>query len=1192
MKNAAPTETGGDAANGVSGDGLSLRQALFREQQSYGLMVTASDGTITDWSLAAARIFGYQAEEVLGKTPSMFHRPDERPALTASILDSVERDGYWAGETHIVRKDGSEGITDTVVFSYLDEHGEPATIGINRDVTERNQIQSALRESAERLQLITDNVAAIIAYFDSDQRYRFVNQAAVEFLGKSREHVVGKRVADLLDQSMYQKVLPHIEAALRGEEVTFEREWTAPDGNQQTYQSTYLPHVDDSGRVAGCYVVSVEITERKRAETDARENEQRLQLITDNVAGNIFYIDADQRYQFVNKGTEEIFGMAREDIIGERISDIQDPAVARQVIPYTEMALAGQEVTFELVRDGFDGELRSYHSTCLPHFTESGEVVGCYVLTVDITERKRTEIMARENESRLQLVTDNVAAIITYIDAEQRYQFVNKAFSDVLGLPPADIIGKTVSEFHSADRHRQTVPYIEAALRGEKVSFERSRTSPDGIARSYQTTYVPHFDEDGTILGAYGLSVEFTERKRAESRAQENERRLKLITDNVGASIVYFDAEQRYQFGNRSFEELHGLPVEELIGKRIVDVVGEPGYRELQPHIEAALGGHEQTFEQIRTLPDGFQRTMHSTYLPQIDDTGEVLGCYALLVDITERVNADRELRDNEHRLRLLTDNMPGHVIYLDEELRYRFVNKGVEDLFGLPREEILGKQSREVQGEAIFEDLAPKLRQVFAGEQVIFEQRRTAVDGTVTDHETTYLPHFSDDGRVIGCYVVSIDITERKRAETELQQTTLAAELLRKIAVAANQADNPDDAIQVCLDEVCAYIGWSVGHAYRFDPDGSGDLVSANLWHFDDPARCEPFRMETERTRVTLGIALAGQVLAEAKPRWMEYEPSFATNPRVQARIKSGLESGFAIPVMMGRQVVAVLEFFTDGIVERNEHMFEITTQVGVLIGRVIERQRNEQILLDAKEEAELASRSKSEFLANMSHELRTPLNAIIGFSEIINQGPDGEANHTIHRKYAGHINESGQHLLSLISDILDISKIETGNAALFEERLDVDAIIDSCIVMVRERAVSGGLTLSVEKPVVPLPPLCADALRIKQVLINLLSNAIKFTEAGGTVTLKYRRGADKEFLIEVVDSGIGIAVGDIPKALGRFQQVDSDLNRKYQGTGLGLPLAKALVEQHGGTLDLQSSLGVGTTITVRLPADRELPS
>jgi len=321
-----------------------------------------------------------------------------------------------------------------------------------------------------------------------------------------------------------------------------------------------------------------------------------------------------------------------------------------------------------------------------------------------------------------------------------------------------------------------------------------------------------------------------------------------------------------------------------------------------------------------------------------------------------------------------------------------------------------------------------------------------------------------------------------------------------------------------------------------------------------------------------------------------MEYNPLVASNPRVQARIESGLGSGFAIPVMMGHQVDAVLDFFTEGVVVRNEHLLEITTQVGVLIGRVIERQRNEQILLDAKEEAELASRSKSEFLANMSHELRTPLNAIIGFADIINQGTPNEVDHAMQREYAGHIYESGQHLLSLISDILDISKIETGNAALFEERVDVEAIVESCFVMVRERAESGGLTLTVEKPEMPLPPLFADALRIKQVLINLLSNAIKFTEPGGTVTLKSRHNAQSGFEFQIVDTGIGIAADDLPKALGRFQQLDSNLNRKYQGTGLGLPLTKALVEQHGGTLELQSSPGVGTTVTVRLPTDRVL--
>jgi signal transduction histidine kinase len=244
----------------------------------------------------------------------------------------------------------------------------------------------------------------------------------------------------------------------------------------------------------------------------------------------------------------------------------------------------------------------------------------------------------------------------------------------------------------------------------------------------------------------------------------------------------------------------------------------------------------------------------------------------------------------------------------------------------------------------------------------------------------------------------------------------------------------------------------------------------------------------------------------------------------------------------------------------------------------------QREAALGAAKEQAELANRAKSEFLANMSHELRTPLNAIIGFSEMIRNrvfGPVGSAKYV---EYANHINESGEHLLELINDILDLSKIEAGKLDLDIEDVDVARVVRACIRLVGERARLGGLTLGHELPDENLV-LRADERKLKQVLLNLLSNAIKFTPSGGSVTVRAEvtPGGDTE--ITVADTGIGISPDDIEKALSPFGQVDSQLNRKYEGTGLGLPLTKALVELHGGTMDMMSEVGVGTTVRVVFP-------
>ncbi len=248
--------------------------------------------------------------------------------------------------------------------------------------------------------------------------------------------------------------------------------------------------------------------------------------------------------------------------------------------------------------------------------------------------------------------------------------------------------------------------------------------------------------------------------------------------------------------------------------------------------------------------------------------------------------------------------------------------------------------------------------------------------------------------------------------------------------------------------------------------------------------------------------------------------------------------------------------------------------------------RKAMEQELLKSKEAAEYANRSKTDFLANMSHELRTPLNAIIGFSEVIKEemfGPAGER----YIEYARDIHDSGQHLLEIINDILDLSKLEAGKFELHDSEVLLGSVVDQCLALVRGRALECQVALHVDIPD-SLPKICADRRALKQVLLNLLSNAVKFTPAGGSVSLTATFNEARELEIAVIDTGIGMSESDIGIALAPFGQIDSSLARKHQGTGLGLPLCKSLLELHGARFEITSKPNAGTRIVVAFPSKR----
>ncbi len=347
-----------------------------------------------------------------------------------------------------------------------------------------------------------------------------------------------------------------------------------------------------------------------------------------------------------------------------------------------------------------------------------------------------------------------------------------------------------------------------------------------------------------------------------------------------------------------------------------------------------------------------------------------------------------------------------------------------------------------------------------------------------------------------------------------------------------------------------------------------------------------------TEATRFASGVGLPGRVLASGEPAWIfdvTKDPNF---PRAQLATEIGVRAGAAFPILVGPKVAAVLEFFSAEAVEAYQPLLEVMAQIGTQLGRVIERRHAEEQLMDAKAQAEAATEAKSSFLANMSHELRTPLNVILGVSEIMQEDAEEQGLEDF-LESLDHLSREGKHLLHLIEEILDLSKIEAGRLEFRLEDFDVAAFAQDAKIAAQPLADKNANRLVVNCPE-DIGVMHADPLRVRQVVLNLLSNACKFTE-GGEVTLdlgRERTDGTDWLDIAVSDTGIGMTPEQTEKLFEEFTQADGSMTRKYGGTGLGLAISRRLCRMMGGEVSLTSEPGEGTTFTARLPLAVTLPA
>jgi signal transduction histidine kinase len=439
-------------------------------------------------------------------------------------------------------------------------------------------------------------------------------------------------------------------------------------------------------------------------------------------------------------------------------------------------------------------------------------------------------------------------------------------------------------------------------------------------------------------------------------------------------------------------------------------------------------------------------------------------------------------------------------------------------------------------------------------------------------------------------------DITEQTEREEALRSKTAKLALMASVASSANEITDTDALIQSCVDDICRYSGWPVGHAYRTGNDGERVLHPTNIWHLADPARFENFRQLTEQTSFEPDNGVPGRVMASGKPVWVSDLTQGSTCRRATSGVEIGVKGVFAVPVTVRNECILVLEFYSSDAEEPDNELLAVIANVAEQISRRMEREQADQALraakaqaeqaekraLSAAEEARAASQAKSDFLANMSHELRTPLNGILGLAELIERETLGPLGHERYAEYVKIIGSSGRHLVTVINDVLGYSKIEAGMLDLDPVAFDLSQVTSSAIDLLASSAHAKAIGLACGvAPEVPVN-LVGDPERLRQILLNLIGNAIKFTDEGGVkveVSLEAVSGDEVSLRFEISDTGIGIADEAREKLFEKFTQADVSTTRKYGGTGLGLAISRQLVGLMDGEIGVDSELGQGST-------------
>lgn len=624
---------------------------------------------------------------------------------------------------------------------------------------------------------------------------------------------------------------------------------------------------------------------------------------------------------------------------------------------------------------------------------------------------------------------------------------------------------------------------------------------------------------------------------------QVNEKTIRALMRNVRDVAAVVAADGAFSYVGDAAARVLGYAPEQMIGTRLIDYAHPDERDEVQRRMAARLAAPSNMIGTVVFRfrhADGRWRWVEAVSNNQSDDP-DIGGMVLNVRDVTERLDTAERLRVSEARYQTLAESAPVGIFQTDAAGGVIFANARFASIAGLAPERLMGNgwldavhpQDRP-QVEA---DWRRGLEQGGGAAPLLLDFRFHDAAAAVDMRVLCQRVPLEGDGGFIGTIT---DVSEYVRTANAL----LLSEARNKATV-----DTAADAILTIDDQGC------VVSFNRAAEEMFGVAAADILWNSLDTLFPAAQLRELDGQRFDFPPGQTTAVIARSRA--------------IEARRADG--ALFPIELSVSASEVEGRRFYTG------------------ILRDVTERRRIEREMIAAKEAAEAADKAKSVFVATMSHELRTPLNAVIGFAQLLEMKLDDPASTELYPDYVKSIRQSGEQLLAIIDDILDIARVETGRLDLFEQPLDLGAVVTQAVSEMGFMADHN--TVTVEVLLDPdLPPIRGDERRLRQALCNLISNGIKFSHPNQTVTVSAGCDAAGWVAVVVRDSGIGLDPSDIPKVTQPFVQLDQSMARRFEGVGLGLPLAHRLVEAHGGTLTIESQLDQGCVVTIRLPPERIL--